>query len=75
MCFTDRLSNVRPDLLEPISFGSEIRLLALEQELQELREQVSAIVTLMLPSNPRFYSPSSRLTFSSLILIFYNVLS
>ncbi|KAG6795459.1 mitochondrial fission regulator 2 [Apis mellifera caucasica] len=39
-----RLSNVRPDLLEPISFGSEIRLLALEQELQELREQVSAIV-------------------------------
>ncbi|XP_031366520.1 mitochondrial fission regulator 2-like isoform X1 [Apis dorsata] len=44
MCFTDRLSNVRPDLLEPISFGSEIRLLALEQELQELREQVSAIV-------------------------------
>lgn len=44
MCFIDRLSNVRPDLLEPISFGSEIRLLALEQELQELREQVSAIV-------------------------------
>ncbi|XP_003706020.1 uncharacterized protein LOC100875646 isoform X2 [Megachile rotundata] len=39
-----RLSNIRPDLLEPISFGSEIRLLALEQELQELREQVSAIV-------------------------------
>ncbi|KOC71190.1 Protein FAM54A [Habropoda laboriosa] len=39
-----RLSNVRPDLLEPISFGSEVRLLALEQELQELREQVSAIV-------------------------------
>lgn len=38
------MSNVRPDLLEPISFGSEIRLLALEQELQELREQVSAIV-------------------------------
>ncbi|XP_031843984.1 uncharacterized protein LOC116431953 [Nomia melanderi] len=39
-----RFSNVRPDLLEPISFGSEVRLLALEQELQELREQVSAIV-------------------------------
>ncbi|XP_029040120.1 mitochondrial fission regulator 2-like isoform X2 [Osmia bicornis bicornis] len=39
-----RLSNIRPDLLEPISFGSEIRLLALEQELQDLREQVSAIV-------------------------------
>ncbi|XP_068974561.1 mitochondrial fission regulator 2-like isoform X1 [Bombus flavifrons] len=39
-----RMSNVRPDLLEPISFGSEVRLLALEQELQELREQVSAIV-------------------------------
>ncbi|XP_076245471.1 uncharacterized protein LOC143186003 [Calliopsis andreniformis] len=39
-----RLSNIRPDLLEPISFGSEVRLLALEQELQELREQVSAIV-------------------------------
>lgn len=38
------MSNVRPDLLEPISFGSEVRLLALEQELQELREQVSAIV-------------------------------
>lgn len=42
--FNSRLSNIRPDLLEPISFGSEIRLLALEQELQELREQVSAIV-------------------------------
>lgn len=38
------LSGIRPDLLEPISFGSEVRLLALEQELQELREQVSAIV-------------------------------
>lgn len=37
-------SNIRPDLLEPLSFGSEVRLLALEQELQELREQVSAIV-------------------------------
>ncbi|XP_050448689.1 mitochondrial fission regulator 2-like isoform X2 [Cataglyphis hispanica] len=34
----------RPDLLEPISFGSEVRLLALEQELQELREQISTIV-------------------------------
>lgn len=42
---------------------------------QDFLQQVSAIVTLMLPSNPRFYSPSSRLTFSSLILIFYNVLS
>lgn len=39
-----RLSAMRPDLLEPISFGSEVRLLALEQELQELREQVSVIV-------------------------------
>lgn len=38
------LSGSKPDLLEPISFGSEIRLLALEQELQELKEQVSAIV-------------------------------
>lgn len=36
--------NSRPDLLEPISFGSEVRLLALEQELQELREQISTIV-------------------------------
>lgn len=34
----------RSDLLEPISFGSEVRLLALEQELQELREQISTIV-------------------------------
>ncbi|XP_072761878.1 uncharacterized protein [Anoplolepis gracilipes] len=39
-----RLSSSRPDLLEPISFGSEVRLLALEQELQELREQISTIV-------------------------------
>jgi len=39
-----RLSGSRPDLLEPISFGSEVRLLALEQELQELREQISTIV-------------------------------
>ncbi|XP_012281717.1 mitochondrial fission regulator 2 [Orussus abietinus] len=39
-----RLMGSRPDLLEPISFGSEIRLLALEQELQVLREQVAAIV-------------------------------
>jgi len=42
--YDDRLSNSRPDLLEPISFGSEVRLLALEQELQELREQISTIV-------------------------------
>lgn len=42
--FNDRLSGSRPDLLEPISFGSEVRLLALEQELQELREQISTIV-------------------------------
>ncbi|KYM94713.1 PREDICTED: mitochondrial fission regulator 2 [Cyphomyrmex costatus] len=35
---------IRSDLLEPISFGSEVRLLALEQELQELREQISTIV-------------------------------
>ncbi|XP_012147042.1 uncharacterized protein LOC100875646 isoform X3 [Megachile rotundata] len=41
---TNGYGPARPDLLEPISFGSEIRLLALEQELQELREQVSAIV-------------------------------
>ncbi|XP_011310332.1 mitochondrial fission regulator 2 [Fopius arisanus] len=39
-----RLSGSKPDLLEPISFGSEVRLLALEQELQELRTQVSLIV-------------------------------
>ena len=39
-----RLSGSRSDLLEPISFGSEVRLLALEQELQELREQISTIV-------------------------------
>ncbi|XP_078041409.1 uncharacterized protein LOC144472317 [Augochlora pura] len=39
-----RFSNIRPDLLEPLSFGSEVRLLALEQELQELREQIAAIV-------------------------------
>ncbi|XP_063983260.1 mitochondrial fission regulator 2-like [Diachasmimorpha longicaudata] len=39
-----RLSGSKPDLLEPISFGSEVRLLALEQELQELRTQVSQIV-------------------------------
>lgn len=38
------LSASKPDLLEPISFGSEVRLLALEQELQELREQISTIV-------------------------------
>ncbi|XP_012532409.1 mitochondrial fission regulator 2 isoform X1 [Monomorium pharaonis] len=37
-------SGSRSDLLEPISFGSEVRLLALEQELQELREQISTIV-------------------------------
>lgn len=44
MEFDNRLSGSRPDLLEPISFGSEVRLLALEQELQELREQISTIV-------------------------------
>ncbi|KAJ8669848.1 hypothetical protein QAD02_001107 [Eretmocerus hayati] len=38
------LSQSKPDLLEPISFGSEVRLLALEQELQDLREQISTIV-------------------------------
>lgn len=42
--FDDNFSANRPDLLEPISFGSEVRLLALEQELQELREQISTIV-------------------------------
>lgn len=42
--FDNRLSASRPDLLQPISFGSEVRLLALEQELQELREQISTIV-------------------------------
>ncbi|EZA58222.1 hypothetical protein X777_01585 [Ooceraea biroi] len=41
---SSRLFSSRPDLLEPISFGSEVRLLALEQELQELREQISTIV-------------------------------
>ncbi|XP_034944413.1 mitochondrial fission regulator 2-like [Chelonus insularis] len=39
-----RLSGSKPDLFEPISFGSEVRLLALEQELQELRTQVSQII-------------------------------
>ncbi|XP_014209068.1 mitochondrial fission regulator 1 [Copidosoma floridanum] len=38
------LSQNKPDLLEPINFGSEVRLLALEQELQDLREQISTIV-------------------------------
>jgi len=42
--FDDSFSGSKPDLLETISFGSEIRLLALEQELQELREQISTIV-------------------------------
>lgn len=42
--FDDSFSGSRPDLLEPISFGSEVRLLALEQELQELREQILTIV-------------------------------
>ncbi|XP_043278440.1 mitochondrial fission regulator 2-like [Venturia canescens] len=43
------LSGSKPDLLEPISFGSEVRLLALEQELQELRTQVSMIVKSSVP--------------------------
>ncbi|XP_066590338.1 mitochondrial fission regulator 1-like [Prorops nasuta] len=38
------ITGSRPDLLEPINFGSEVRLLALEQELQDLREQISVIV-------------------------------
>lgn len=38
------MSQSKPDLLEPISFGSEVRLLALEQELQDLREKVATIV-------------------------------
>lgn len=38
------MSTNKPDLLEPITFGSEVRLLALEQELQELKEQISVIV-------------------------------
>ena len=42
--FSNGLSQNKPDLLEPISFGSEVRLLALEQELQDLREQISTIV-------------------------------
>lgn len=44
MNFSNGLSQSKPDLLEPISFGSEVRLLALEQELQDLREQISVIV-------------------------------
>ncbi|XP_012259061.2 mitochondrial fission regulator 2-like [Athalia rosae] len=39
-----RLSGSKPDLLETISFGSEVRLLALEQELQEMREKIATIV-------------------------------
>lgn len=39
-----RLSGSKPDLLETISFGSEVRLLALEQELQEMREKIANIV-------------------------------
>ncbi|XP_031780657.1 mitochondrial fission regulator 2 isoform X3 [Nasonia vitripennis] len=44
------LAPSKPDLLEPISFGSEVRLLALEQELQDLREQISTIVETRKPS-------------------------
>lgn len=47
------LSGSKPDLLEPISFGSEVRLLALEQELQELRAQVSMIVKSSAPLQRR----------------------
>lgn len=44
LIFSNGLSQSKPDLLEPISFGSEVRLLALEQELQDLREKVATIV-------------------------------
>ncbi|KAF7993837.1 hypothetical protein HCN44_011106 [Aphidius gifuensis] len=54
-----RLSGSKPDLLEPISFGSEIRLLALEQELQELRSQVSVIVKSTTTKQP--YSSTTSL--------------
>ncbi|XP_031780653.1 mitochondrial fission regulator 2 isoform X1 [Nasonia vitripennis] len=49
------LAPSKPDLLEPISFGSEVRLLALEQELQDLREQISTIVETRKPSASRKY--------------------
>lgn len=49
------LSASKPDLLEPISFGSEVRLLALEQELQELRAQISTIVKSSKPGPIRNY--------------------
>lgn len=56
MCvYSGRLLGSRPDLLEPISFGSEIRLLALEQELQELREQISVIVKSSKQSQCKYY--------------------
>ncbi|XP_015117291.1 mitochondrial fission regulator 2 [Diachasma alloeum] len=54
-----RLSGSKPDLLEPISFGSEVRLLALEQELQELRTQVSLIVKTSDHSKTHYSSMAS----------------
>lgn len=53
--FSNGLAPSKPDLLEPISFGSEVRLLALEQELQDLREQISTIVKNGKPSASRKY--------------------
>ncbi|XP_033215547.1 mitochondrial fission regulator 2-like [Belonocnema kinseyi] len=56
------LSASKPDLLEPISFGSEVRLLALEQELQELREQISTIVKSAKPGPTRNFVSEPSLT-------------
>ncbi|XP_046434939.1 mitochondrial fission regulator 2-like isoform X2 [Neodiprion fabricii] len=47
-----RLSGSKPDLLETISFGSEVRLLALEQELQEMREKIATIVQHIKTTDP-----------------------
>lgn len=63
--FSNGLSQSKPDLLEPISFGSEVRLLALEQELQDLREQISTIVKTGKQS-------ASRKHLLNLIIIFFN---
>lgn len=60
-----RLSGSKPDLLEPISFGSEIRLLALEQELQELRSQVSVIVKSTSTKQPYSSTSSSSSSMSN----------
>ncbi|XP_014230185.1 mitochondrial fission regulator 2-like isoform X2 [Trichogramma pretiosum] len=54
----------KPDLLEPISFGSEVRLLALEQELQDLREQISTIVKPGKPNASQANGSSGNSNFS-----------